>query len=124
MYLHAEIPDRPQNLSLKFDDSSESLNITIMWEPPRNSREFDLEEYIINITSNPSLDMSERVPAGTTTWIFTHEREQIKMFIASVTAINKCGQTGSIASETWEYTPSKYCISIEGTTSINTDILR
>ena len=106
LYLHADIPDQPQNLSVKFDDSSESLNITITWSPPENSRQFDLEEYIFNITSTSGLDISERVPAGTTTWIFTNEREQ---FTATVTAINKCGQTGSTASETWKYTPSKHC---------------
>ena len=109
LYLHADIPDQPQNLSVTFDDFSESLNITITWAPPENSGKFDLEEYTVSIASSSGLDLSERVPSGTTTLILTDEKQQRIMLNASVTAMDKCGQTGSSASETWEYIyiPSK-----------------
>ena len=107
LHSHTVKPDRPQNLSVKFDDSDESLNITVMWEPPRNLERFDLDYYTVNVTSNSSIYESRQVTASTTTWQFTDPKMQRAVFNVTVTATNKCGQTGSTASETWEYTPSK-----------------
>ena len=107
LHLHTEIPDQPQNFTVKFDNLSGSLNITLTWKPPGNSGQFDLDEYTVNVTSTSGIDNSTQVPAGTTTWQFTDDRRQRAVFNVSVTATNRCGQTGSIASTTWEYT-SKY----------------
>lgn len=105
---HTVKPDRPQNLSVKFDNSDESLNITVMWEPPRNSRQFDLDYYTVNVMSNSSIYKSRQVLGSTATWQFTDPKMQRADFNVRVTATNKCGQIGSTASETKEYIPSKH----------------
>ena len=112
LHSHTVKPDRPQNLSLKFDNSDESLNITVMWEPPTNLEQFDLDYYTVNVTSNSSIYESRQVTASTTIWQFTDPKMQRTVFNVTVTATNKCGQTGSTASETRNIRPSKYYVVI------------
>ena len=110
LHSHTVKPDRPQNLSVKFDDSDESLNITVMWEPPTNLEQFDLDYYTVNVTSDSSIYESRQVTASTTIWQLTDPKIQRVAFNVTVTTTNKCGQTGSTASETRKYKPSKIII--------------
>ena len=106
------VPGPPQRLSVTFDDSTEVLTITISWQPPRNSEQFDLDNYTVNITSSSGVNISVQVPAGITTRQFTDERKQGAVFNVTVEATNRCEQTSSADSTTQEYNPSKKCHSV------------
>ena len=102
----------PQNLSVEFDNSVEPLLVNITWQPPGNSREFDLDEYTVNITSTSGTSNSTQVPAGTTELQLTTDRTQRATFTVTITATNMCGQTGDAASVVLEYDPCKTCSSM------------
>lgn len=99
------VPAPPQELSVEFDESTNSLTIT--WQPPENLGDFDLDNYTVNITSNSGTDISVPVHASTTTLRVLFERTQRATFNVKVTATNMCGQTGGAALESEEYVPSK-----------------
>ena len=99
------LPDPPQELSVEFDESAESL--TIIWQPPENLGNFDLHNYTVNVTSNSGTDISVEVHAGTVTLPVDVETKQRTTFNVTVTATNMCGQTGSAALGSKEYIPSK-----------------
>ena len=101
------MPGPPQRLSVTFDDSTEVLTIIISWQPPRNSEQFDLDNYTVNITSSSGVNISVQVPAGTTTRRFTDERKQRAVFNVTVEATNWCEQTGDAELTTQEYEPSE-----------------
>ena len=92
---------------MTFDDSTKVLTITISWQPPRNSEQFDLDNYTVNITSSSGINISVQVPAGTTTRQFTDERKQRAVFNVTVEATNRCGQTGDTDLTTQEYNPTQ-----------------
>ena len=98
------VPDPPQELSVEYDESTESLTIT--WEPPENLGNFDLASYTVNVTSNIDTEI-ERVHVRTVTLPVDVERNQRATFNVTVTATNMCGQTGSAALGSEEYVPSK-----------------
>ena len=98
-------PDPPQDLMINFDDSTELLNITITWRSPENLAEFDLDGYIVNVTSTSDINVSVQVSADSH-WHLTDGRKQIAIFNVTVTVKNRCGQTGS-AKANQEYVPSK-----------------
>ena len=106
------MPGPPQRLSVTFDDSTEVLTITISWQPPGNSEQFDLDNYTVNITSSSGVNISVQVPAGTTIRQFTDEKKQEAVFSVTVEATNRCEQTGEAASTIREYKPSKNCHSV------------
>ena len=97
---------------MTFDDSAEVLTITISWQPPGNSEQFDLDNYTVNITSSSGVNISVQVPASTTTRQFTDERKQGAVFSVTVEATNRCEQTGNAVSTTQEYIPSKKCCGV------------
>ena len=84
-----------------------SLLVTITWQPPRNSEQFDLDNYTVNITSSSGVNISVQVPASTTTRQFANEGKQRAVFNVTVEATDRCEQTGEDASTTQEYKPSK-----------------
>lgn len=109
MYLHllypvlfiqpTAVPGPPQELSVEYDATE---SITITWEAPENSGQFDLDIYTVNVTSNFAVVVSVQVNAATTTLQVNFDRK--KNNSVTVTATNMCGQTGSPA---LEYIPSK-----------------
>ena len=99
------VPDRPQELSVEYDESTESLTIT--WQPPENFGNFHLDNYTVNVTSNFGTDILESVHVRTVTLPVVVERNQRATFNVTVTATNMCGQTGSAALGSEEYVPSK-----------------
>ena len=107
-YILTDVPDTPKDLSVEFDGLPESLIVTITWQPPENSGQFDLDEYTVNITSTSGIDNSTQVPAGTTLLQLTDDRTQRSRatFTVKVAATNECGQTGNTASKT-VYVPRK-----------------
>ena len=106
--IYTDVPDTPQDLSVEFSGLPESRNVTITWQPPENSEQFDLDEYIVNITSTSGIDNSTQVPADTRMLQLTDERTQRSRatFTVKVAATNMCGQTGNAASQT-VYVPRK-----------------
>ena len=92
---------------MRFDDSTEVLTITITWQPPENLGQFDFENYTVNILSTTGIN--ESVCTDTPTWHFTDARKKRARFNVTVTATNRCGQTGRADSTTLEYEPSKKC---------------
>ena len=99
---------------MEFDGLPESLNVTVTWQPPQNSGQFDLDEYTVNITSTSGIDNSTQVPADTTVLQLTDKRTQRSRatFTVKVAATNICGQAGNAASTT-VYVPRKTrCCSI------------
>ena len=99
------VPGPPQELSVEYDESTNSLTIT--WQPPENLGNFDLDSYTVNVTSDSGTDISAQVHANTTTLPVVVERTHKATFNVTVTATNMCGQTGSAALESQQYVPSK-----------------
>ena len=93
---------------MEFDGLPESLIVTVTWQPPGNSGQFDLDEYTVNIASTSGIDNSTQVPADTTVLLLTDERTQRSRatFTVKVAAANICGQAGDAASKT-VYVPRK-----------------
>ena len=99
------VPDPPQELSVEYDASTESLTIT--WEPPENLGNFDLANYTVNVISNSGTDTTAQVHARTVNLPVVVDRNRRATFIVTVTATNMCGQTGSATLGSEEYVPSK-----------------
>ena len=106
-FVFIEIPDMPRELSVEFDNSNESLLVTITWQPPGNSERLDLDEYTVNVTTTSGISSSTQVPAGTAVLELTANRTQRATFTVTTTATNMCGQTGDAASVVLEYDPCK-----------------
>ena len=101
--IHVGIPGIPRNLSVQFGGSTALLNITISWQPPENLRQFDLDEYTINITSPYDRNTSTQVSAGTRFVRLTDKRTQsfrLSTFNVTISATNMCEQTGGATSIT------------------------
>lgn len=99
------IPGPPQELSVEYDEPTNSLTIT--WQQPENLGNFDLDNYTVNVTSNSGTDISAQVHAGTIMLPVVVEGTRRATFNVTVTATNMCGQTGRAALGSEEYVPSK-----------------
>ena len=107
MYLHllypvlliqpTAVPGPPQELSVEYDESTETITIT--WGAAENSGQFDLDIYTVNVTSSFDVVVSVQVHAATTTLTVDLDRQQTAALNVTVTATNMCGQTGSPALE-------------------------
>lgn len=102
------VPGPPQELSVEYDESAESLMIT--WQPPENLGNFDLDNYTVNVTSTAGTDDSVQVHASTVTLPVVIQRTHGATFNVTVTTTNMCGETGSAALGSEEYMPSKVTV--------------
>ena len=104
-----DVPGPPENLSVSFDGTTVSLLVTIVWQPPENLGQFDLDKYIVNISG---MDISMQVPGNTTVLQVTDERMQKSRvtFSVTVTATNLCGQNGGATSTTVNVPSKTYVI--------------
>ena len=109
----AERPTAPLNVAVNRAEGvslSGSVNLRLAWVQPQNFDQFDIDYYIITVTSTSSLqNMTTACGQCTSTVITVSENpNNVQMnttFNITITALNLCGETGSTA--TASYTLSK-----------------
>ena len=118
LFLIAEIPTVPLSVTVNAERLYRRGNTTIRlgWMQPQNFNQFDIDRYDIRVTSTLNIQhMTTACGECTSTAVTVSENSNnVRMnttFTATITAVNKCGETGPTA--TASYTLSKLPLLIE-----------
>ena len=110
----AETPTAPLNVAVNAERVSGGgrVNITVNWMQPHNFEQFDIDRYVISISSTSGIqNMTTACGEGTSTVITVSENpnnvQVITTFTATIAAVNQCEETGP--SGTASDTLSKCC---------------
>ena len=109
----AETPTAPLNVAVNRAEGvsrSGSINLRLAWVQPQNLDQFDIDRYVITVTSTSGIrNMTTACGECTSTVITVSENpNNVQMnttFTVIITAVNLCGETSSTA--TASYTLSK-----------------
>ena len=108
----AEIPAAPWNVTVsqvKRVSGGGSVTISMSWMQPHNFDQFDIDHYIITVTSTSGVQVIAHACRCTSTVVImgenTNNMQMITTYTTTVAAVNQCGETG--ATGTASYTLSK-----------------
>ena len=98
----AEIPKAPLSVTVDQVETVSgggSVTISISWLQPQNFDQFDIDHYIINVTSTSGVQVITHACRCTSTvMIMSENTNNVQMsttFIVTISAVNLCGETGA-----------------------------
>ena len=111
----AEIPTAPLNVTVDQVarvSGGGSVTISISWLQPQNFDQFDIDHYIINVTSTSGVQVIALAcgECTSTVMIMSENINNVQMittFTTTIAAVNLCGETGPGATVTTSYALSK-----------------
>ena len=108
-FFMAESPTAPLNVVVNRAERvsrSGSVNVRLAWMQPQNLDQFDIDRYVISVTSTSGVqNMTTACGQCTSTVITVSENpNNVQMnttFTATISAVNLCGETGPTATASY-----------------------
>ena len=115
-FLVTAVPAAPLNVTVNHVErvsGGGSVTITVSWIRPLNYELFDMDRYDINVSSTSGVQqMTTTCGDCTNTTVTVAENpgnvRPSTIFIITISARNKCGESGLSANASYSYTQSKF----------------